>query len=397
MARDHQRRRCVIVAGPTAGGKSALAADIAEAAGGTVINADSMQVYDGLAVVTAQPSAADRARVPHVLYGTVPPDARYSAGRWAEAATAAAEGAWAAGRLPVFCGGTGFYLETLTRGLSPIPAVPDAVRAAVAERRTAQDPARFHGALAAVDPAMAARLDPADGQRIARALEVFEATGKTLSDWQADAPPQPMLDAETLTLVAAPDRGTLYAAIDARFETMVQAGAADEVRALLDRRLDPALPAMAFVAGRSRGRRASSVRSFGYPGGAVLPIYDALFQQKPIRHILVRQEGGAVHAAEGYARSTGKVGVRAGDVGSGRDQRRDRPDRRLDGFSMPLVCLSGQVPTHLIGNDAFQECDTTGITRPCTKHNYLVKDVDDLAGRCTRRSTSRAAAAGARC
>jgi tRNA dimethylallyltransferase len=244
MARDHQRRRCVIVAGPTAGGKSALAADIAEAAGGTVINADSMQVYDGLAVVTAQPSAADRARVPHVLYGTVPPDARYSAGRWAEAATAAAEGAWAAGRLPVFCGGTGFYLETLTRGLSPIPAVPDAVRAAVAERRTAQDPARFHGALAAVDPAMAARLDPADGQRIARALEVFEATGKTLSDWQADAPPQPMLDAETLTLVAAPDRGTLYAAIDARFETMVQAGAADEVRALLDRRLDPALPAM---------------------------------------------------------------------------------------------------------------------------------------------------------
>ena len=117
---------------------------------------------------------------------------------------------------------------------------------------------------------------------------------------------------------------------------------------------------------------------FGYPGGAVLPIYDALFQQNEIRHILVRQEGGAVHAAEGYARSSGKVGVVLVTSGPGATNAvTGLTDALMD--SIPIVCLTGQVPTHLIGNDAFQECDTTGITRPCTKHNYLVKDVNDLA------------------
>ena len=116
---------------------------------------------------------------------------------------------------------------------------------------------------------------------------------------------------------------------------------------------------------------------FGYPGGAVLPIYDALFKQNHIRHILVRQEGGAVHAAEGYARSTGKVGVVLVTSGPGATNAvTGLTDALMD--SVPLVCLTGQVPTHLIGNDAFQECDTTGITRPCTKHNYLVKDVQEL-------------------
>src|SRR5471030_2584346 len=117
---------------------------------------------------------------------------------------------------------------------------------------------------------------------------------------------------------------------------------------------------------------------FGYPGGAVLPIYDAIFQQNEIRHILVRHEGGAVHAAEGYARSTGKVGVVLVTSGPGATNAvTGLADALMD--SIPLVCLTGQVPTHLIGNDAFQEADTTGITRPCTKHNYLVKNVDDLA------------------
>ncbi|MEE8516993.1 MAG: acetolactate synthase 3 large subunit [Alphaproteobacteria bacterium] len=117
---------------------------------------------------------------------------------------------------------------------------------------------------------------------------------------------------------------------------------------------------------------------FGYPGGAVLPIYDSLFQQKAIRHILVRQEGGAVHAAEGYARSTGKVGVVLVTSGPGATNAvTGLTDALMD--SIPLVCITGQVPTHLIGNDAFQEADTTGITRPCTKHNYLVKDIGDLA------------------
>ena len=117
---------------------------------------------------------------------------------------------------------------------------------------------------------------------------------------------------------------------------------------------------------------------FGYPGGAVLPIYDALFKQKAVRHVLVRQEGGAVHAAEGYARSTGKVGVVLVTSGPGATNAvTGLTDALMD--SIPIVCLTGQVPTHLIGNDAFQEADTTGITRPCTKHNYLVKDVNDLA------------------
>src|ERR671939_30912 len=116
---------------------------------------------------------------------------------------------------------------------------------------------------------------------------------------------------------------------------------------------------------------------FGYPGGAVLPIYDAIFNQNAIRHVLVRQEGGAVHAAEGYARSTGKVGVVLVTSGPGATNAvTGLTDALMD--SIPIVCITGQVPTHLIGNDAFQECDTVGITRPCTKHNYLVKNVDDL-------------------
>src|SRR5258708_34740476 len=117
---------------------------------------------------------------------------------------------------------------------------------------------------------------------------------------------------------------------------------------------------------------------FGYPGGAVLPIYDALFQQNMVQHILVRHEQGAVHAAEGYARSTGKVGTVLVTSGPGATNAvTGLTDALMD--SIPIVCLTGQVPTHLIGNDAFQEADTTGITRPCTKHNYLVKDVNDLA------------------
>ena len=116
---------------------------------------------------------------------------------------------------------------------------------------------------------------------------------------------------------------------------------------------------------------------FGYPGGAVLPIYDALFGQNAVRHVLVRQEGGAAHAAEGYARSTGKVGVLLVTSGPGATNAiTGLTDALMD--SIPLICITGQVPTHLIGSDAFQECDTTGITRNCTKHNYLVRRIEDL-------------------
>ncbi|MGY4467938.1 thiamine pyrophosphate-dependent acetolactate synthase large subunit-like protein [Bradyrhizobium sp. LB9.1b] len=136
---------------------------------------------------------------------------------------------------------------------------------------------------------------------------------------------------------------------------------------------------------------------FGYPGGAVLPIYDEIFQQSEVQHILVRHEQGAGHAAEGYARSTGKPGVALVTSGPGATNMvTPLTDALMD--SIPLVCISGQVPTHLIGNDAFQECDTVGITRPCTKHNWLVRDVNDLAkGCCTRRSTLRLRGDRARC
>ena len=134
---------------------------------------------------------------------------------------------------------------------------------------------------------------------------------------------------------------------------------------------------------------------FGYPGGAVLPIYDELFQQEDLTHILVRHEQGAVHAAEGYARSTGKVGAVLVTSGPGATNAvTGLTDALMD--SIPIVCITGQVPTHLIGNDAFQECDTVGITRPCTKHNYLVKDVEDLSGSCMRRFMSPRAAGPAR-
>ena len=134
---------------------------------------------------------------------------------------------------------------------------------------------------------------------------------------------------------------------------------------------------------------------FGYPGGAVLPIYDAIFQQNQLRHVLVRQEGGAVHMAEGYARSTGKVGVVLVTSGPGATNAvTGLTDALMD--SIPIVCLTGQVPTHLIGNDAFQEADTTGITRPCTKHNYLVKRMEDLPGLCMKHFTWHAAAGLAR-
>lgn len=244
MGRLQSENRCVIVAGPTASGKSALALSLAERFDGVVINADSMQVYDGLAVITAQPTPEDHARAPHALYGTVAPSIRYSAAQWAEVAAESAQAAWRDGRLPVVCGGTGFYLETLMRGLSPMPDIPGEVRAAVGTRRDSLSPAKFHAELASVDPISAARLNPADGQRIARALEVFEATGRPMADWIADQPPRPALEAAYLTMVLMPDRDDLYAGIDSRFETMIDAGALREVQALLERGLDATLPAM---------------------------------------------------------------------------------------------------------------------------------------------------------
>ena len=233
----------LLLAGPTASGKSALALALAQRLGGTVINADSMQVYRDLRVLTARPTAAEEALVPHRLYGVRPAAEAASVAWWRGEALAAMTEAREAGRLPILCGGTGMYFAALTRGLSDIPPVPEAARAE-ARRLLAEDgPAALHARLAAADPRTAARLRPSDSQRIARAWEVWLGTGKGLADWQAGGGtgPAPWRFA---AILIDPPRDALRAAIAARWQAMLAAGAIEEVRALVAQGLDPALPAM---------------------------------------------------------------------------------------------------------------------------------------------------------
>ncbi len=234
----------LIVAGPTASGKSSLALDIAREFNGVVINADSMQVYAELRVLTARPSPRDEARAPHRLYGMIPASESCSAARWRELALAEIESAAANGKLAVVCGGTGLYLRALCQGLSPVPGIPPDIRARLAARLAAQGPAALHGELAARDPEMAARLEPADGQRIARALEVLEATGRSLAAWQEEDTQGAPAGLRFSTILLAPPRAALYAACDARLAAMVEQGALEEVVALTSLGLDPGLPAM---------------------------------------------------------------------------------------------------------------------------------------------------------
>jgi tRNA dimethylallyltransferase len=236
-----RHRPAVIVAGPTASGKSALALAIAQAFDGVVINADSMQVYRELRILTARPGEAELALAPHRLYGVLPAAERCSAGRWREMAEMAAV---ESDGLPVFTGGTGLYLRALTQGLSEIPPVPGEIAIAGAAKLSALGAAGLHAELAVLDPVMAGRLAPGDSQRIYRAWTVRQATGRSLAEWQA-APPSG--DWPCLALVLAPPREALYAACDARFISMVEQGAMEEVRALLALGLDPTLPAMRAV------------------------------------------------------------------------------------------------------------------------------------------------------
>ncbi|SDE47119.1 tRNA dimethylallyltransferase [Rhodospira trueperi] len=229
----------ILLAGPTASGKSSLALALAEALDGTVINADSMQVYRDLRILTARPTPAEEGRAPHRLYGVLDGNDVCSAARWADMAAEAAREAWAAGRLPILVGGTGFYMQALTEGLAAVPDIPPDIRAAARARLDEIGNAAFHDALAARDPEMAARLDPGNSQRLARAWEVLEATGRSLAWWQDQPPAPPPLTARTFSIVLDPDRDALRTAIDARFVAMVEAGARDEVRALLARTLPP--------------------------------------------------------------------------------------------------------------------------------------------------------------
>ncbi len=243
MSEGHPTK-AVLIAGPTASGKSALALELARATGGIVINADSMQVYRDLRIITARPTQADEARVPHRLYGHVDAAVNFSAGAWVSNAAAVLEEAEAEGRLPIFVGGTGLYFKALTSGLSAVPPVPAEVRARVRARLDQHGVEALHAELSSRDPRAAARLKLRDRTRIARALEVVEATGRSLLDWHGEGQP-PLLPPDSFRAAfLAPERDDLYARIDARFDAMLGAGALKEVERLAARQLDPMLPAM---------------------------------------------------------------------------------------------------------------------------------------------------------
>ena len=234
----------MLIAGPTASGKSALALELAETTGGVVINTDSMQVYRDLRIITARPTPEEESRVPHRLYGHADAAVNCSAGHWVnDAATVLAE-ARAQNRLPIFIGGSGLYFKALTRGLSAVPPVPAEIRDSVRARLEHNGVEALHAELGQRDPASAERLKPRDRTRVARALEVLEATGRSLTDWHRDGSPPLLPPASFRAVFLAPDRDVLYARIDARFDAMLETGALEEVANLGARQLDPLLPAM---------------------------------------------------------------------------------------------------------------------------------------------------------
>jgi tRNA dimethylallyltransferase len=235
-------RRCLLIAGPTAAGKTALALAAAEALDGEIINADSMQIYAGLPLITAQPSAGDFARVPHHLFGVVDPAMRWSVGHWAEAALAQIEAVRARGRTPVLVGGTGLYFLALTKGLAPVPQIDAGTRSQVAGLLAQSGPEGLRREAERLDPVAAARVKPADLQRLGRIVEVGYATGEALTSFQTET--RPLLgETEWRGLVIEPERQELYDRINRRFELMLAAGALEEVGAFAKLGLDPLLPA----------------------------------------------------------------------------------------------------------------------------------------------------------
>lgn len=241
----NRRPPVIVVGGPTASGKSALALAVARACDGVVINADSMQIYGELRVLSARPGPDDEAAAPHRLYGVLSARMRGSAGLWRAMALAEIDAAWSQGRQPIVVGGTGLYLRVLEGGIAPVPAIPDEIRVALRAVHAERGDLGLHRMLADRDPASAARLAPADVHRVLRALEVIEATGRSLAAFHAEQPVPPPLPCRRILL--APPREALVAAIDRRCAAMVGAGALDEVAALLDVATDPDLPARKAV------------------------------------------------------------------------------------------------------------------------------------------------------
>jgi tRNA dimethylallyltransferase len=234
----------ILIAGPTASGKSALALALAEKFGAEIVNADSMQVYRDLRIITARPSVEEEQRVAHRLYGHVDAAENFSVGRWCEEAAAALAATRRAGRTAVVVGGTGLYFHALTRGIAAVPPIPADIREDVRARLVSDGVAALHAELKQRDPAAAARLMPGDRARVTRALEVVLATGRSLFDWHDENKP-PALDASAAAKIfLMPDRDTLLRRIGARFDDMMAAGALEEVRVLAARNLAPNLPAM---------------------------------------------------------------------------------------------------------------------------------------------------------
>ncbi len=236
--------RALLIAGPTASGKSAVALALAKRSGGMIVNADSMQVYRDLRVLTARPSAAEEREAPHRLFGEIDGAENFSVGRWLERAKdILAEARDRSGPL-LFVGGTGLYFRALTQGLSDIPRVPEAVRAAVRAEAEPLPTPDLHARLADRDPLTAARLRPSDRQRVLRALEVVAATGRPLAEFQVAREAPALAAGQWAGLFLSPERAVLNARIEARFAAMLREGALEEVAALMRRGLDPALPVM---------------------------------------------------------------------------------------------------------------------------------------------------------
>jgi tRNA dimethylallyltransferase len=234
--------KIILIAGPTASGKSALALALAEKLGGVIVNADSMQVYRDLRIITARPTPEEEARVPHRLYGHVDAAENFSVGRWC---TEVADVLAATQReAAIIVGGTGLYFNALTRGLAAVPPIPAQIRNAVRARLASDGAEALHAELKRRDPAAAARLMPGDRSRVTRALEVVLATGRSIVQWHEANMPASVDAARAAKIFLMPDRDALLRRIDARFDAMMAAGALDEVRALAARHLDPNLPAM---------------------------------------------------------------------------------------------------------------------------------------------------------
>lgn len=238
-----QQRTAIILAGPTASGKTALALQLAAQKNGVIINADSMQVYAGIPILTAAPTEAEKAQAPHRLFGYLDPAIPCSVGIWLEAARIAAYETWQEGRIPIFVGGTGMYIRALMQGISPIPDIAESAR----EKFRAMSTDAAYAWLQQHDPAMATKLEAGDTQRIQRACEVLHHTGKSLLHWQAIPPQPPMPEAQFMLYSLTLDRDLLYSRCNQRLEHMLAQGALEELQTLLDRNLPPDLPAMHAV------------------------------------------------------------------------------------------------------------------------------------------------------